>query len=151
MGPLKGKGVVMHSLFLSLNGETPGFSWLPALVMVIQSALWCVSSTMETPAAFRAVGSGHPVWLDFSHPCAEGDTDTALTHYDFSSCSCNSLRRSYSGMQGVCCYLRSCKLGESPCASQIYSLLTSMYVNRFWPQGLDMVKIFLPAWCRLDE
>lgn len=88
-------------------------------------------------------------WTSPTH--VQRHTDTALTHYDFSSCSCNSFGWSYSGMQGVCCYLRSCKLGESPCASQIYSLLTLMYVNRFWPQGLDVVKIFLPAWCRLDK
>lgn len=42
--PLKVKEVAMCSVFASLSGEKTGFSWLLLLLMVIQSALWSVSS-----------------------------------------------------------------------------------------------------------
>lgn len=37
--PLKGKRITMHSLFLFLSGDNPGFSWLPVSLKVTQGSL----------------------------------------------------------------------------------------------------------------
>lgn len=102
----------------------------------------CRCPHRREPSNFQSCGFRPSCVTWLLPPVCRGGMDTALPHYDSSGCSCNSVRWSYPDMQGVCCYSQSCKLGESPCASQTYSWLTSMYVNGFWPQGLDMVKIF---------